>query len=208
MTPRTKGSLLPFFAKVVVILAVLTFAWNKVSAWTSQPVAWLADAGLHVGVGDWVRSVHTAPGVIEVQTRLEVRVNGRIGEVMVDGDPAHFAYGLPVLWALLLAAASSQGLLAGKAQGKALVQRMLLGMVMLWPFQAFSLCMDLIKKMATAVPGGAGALRIDHWQLEGIALAYQAGTLMVPTLAPILIWVWLDRRFVQEQLIGGWTRRA
>lgn len=80
---------------------------------------------------------------------------------------------------------------------------MVLGMVLLWPFQAFSLCMDLIKKMATVVPGGAGTLRIDQWQLEGIALAYQAGTLMVPTLVPILIWVWLDRRFVREHLASG-----
>ena len=59
------------------------------------------------------------------------------------------------------------------------------------------------KKMATVLPGGAGSLRIDQWQLEGIALAYQAGTLMVPTLAPILIWVWLDRRFVREHLASG-----
>jgi hypothetical protein len=203
MTDTSKGTLLPFFAKVVVFLAVLTFAWSKVSAWTSQPVAWLADVGLHAGVGDWVRSIHTAPGVMEVQTRLEVKVNGRLGDVMVEAEPAHFAYGLPVLWALLLAAAGGgAGGAAGAAQVKGLIKRMLLGMVLLWPFQAFSLCMDLIKKMAMAVPGGAGALRIDQWQLEGIALAYQAGTLMVPTLAPILIWLWLDRRFVRDQLMG------
>lgn len=80
---------------------------------------------------------------------------------------------------------------------------MVLGMMLLWPFQAFSLCMNLIKKMTTVVVGRAVTLRIDQWQLEGIALAYQAGTLMVPALAPILIWVWLDRRFVREHLASG-----
>lgn len=97
MTASAPARLLPFFAKVIVCLAVLTFGWSKVSAWTSQHVAWLADVGLYAGVGDWVRSVRTAPGVIEVLTRLEVKVNGHNGEVMVEAEPAHFAYGWPVL---------------------------------------------------------------------------------------------------------------
>ena len=78
---------------------------------------------------------------------------------------------------------------------------MLMGMVALWPAQVFSLYFDLVKKMAMAVPGGAGALRIDQWQLEGIALGYQLGTLMMPTVVPILLWLWLDRAFVRETLI-------
>ncbi len=182
--------MLRFFAKVVAWLLVLTLAWSQFGKWTSQPVGWLTQAALHMGVGDWVRQVHMAPGVIEVQTRLEVAVNGQWGEVEVSGDPAHLSYGLPILWALLLASG-----------GWRRWRGMLMGMVALWPAQVFSLYFDLVKKMAMAVPGGAGALRIDQWQLEGIALGYQLGTLMMPTVVPILLWLWLDRAFVRETLI-------
>lgn len=196
-----RGHLWPFFLMVVIWVLILTFAWSKVSGWTSQPVAWFTKVALHAGVGDWTRAVTTAPGVVEVQTRLEVKVNDQIGELIVEAEPGHFAYGLPVLWSLLLAAAGCAGLRASVCVE--LFQRLALGMVLLWPFQVFSLYMDLVKKMATAVPGGAGALRIDQWQLEGIALGYQVGTLLMPTLAPILLWLWMDRRFVREQFFGA-----
>ena len=30
---------------------------------------------------------------------------------------------------------------------------------------------------------------------------YQAGSLVVPTLAPILVWLWLDRQFVAKVVV-------
>ena len=33
---------------------------------------------------------------------------------------------------------------------------------------------------------------------------YQAGSLVVPTLAPILVWLWLDRQFVAKVVVPVW----
>jgi hypothetical protein len=55
--------------------------------------------------------------------------------------------------------------------------------------------------MVAAIPGGARALGIAQWQLESIVLGYQLGSLMVPTVVPIMLWLWLDRLFVANVLL-------
>lgn len=180
-------SLVTLFLRTVVLVVVLTGLWSQVSRWTSQPVAALTHMALEFGAPYWVESVRKTPDVIEVQTRLQVRVPGGVGEVMVEARPSHYAYSLPILWALLLAAGG-----AGR------LGKLALGYVLLLPAQAFSLTLDLLKQMAMAVPGGAKALAIAQWQLELIGLGYQLGTLILPTVVPIVLWVVMDRRYTQQ----------
>lgn len=180
------------FVRTVLLLVLLTGLWTQVNAWTSQPVAVLAHTVLaHC---DWVQSVRKEPGLIEVQTRLEVPVRGGVGEIVVDRDPAHYAYGLPILWALLLA-------VGGLGAWADRVGKLLLGYVLLLPFQAFSLTLDLLKQMAVAMPGGARALGVAQWQMEAIGLGYQLGALVLPTVVPMVLWLWLDRAFVAKVLV-------
>ncbi len=172
-----------FLGRTVLLLVLLTGLWTQVSLWTSTPVAVLAQWALKTS--DWVVSVRTQPRLIEVQTQLAVPVRGGHGDILVDADPAHYAYGLPILWALLMAA-GGWGCWA-KALG---------GWVLLLPFQAFSLSLDLLKQIALAMPGGARTLGIAQWQMEAIGLGYQLGALVLPTLVPMALWLWLDRAFV------------
>lgn len=43
--------------------------------------------------------------------------------------------------------------------------------------------------------GGTLPLGIASWQMEAIALDYQFGSLLLPTLAPVALWLLLDREF-------------
>lgn len=176
-----------FFLRTFVLLVVLTGVWSQVGKWTSQPVSTLTHMALEFGAPYWVESVNKSPELIEVQSRLQVAMKGGVGEVIVGADPSHYAYGLPILWALLLAVG-----------GSGRIGKLALGYVMLLPAQAFSLTMDLVKQMAMAVPGGARVLHIDQWQLELIGLGYQLGTLVLPTVVPIAIWLWLDWASAQQ----------
>ncbi len=171
-----------FFLRTLVLLVLLTGVWSQVNKWTSQPVATLTHLALELGAPYWVESVHQSPGLIEVQSRLEIAVSGGVGEVIVSASPSHYAYGLPILWALILAAG-----------GPGRMGKLALGYVLLLPAQTFSLTMDLVKQMALAVPGGIRVLHIEQWQLELIGLGYQLGTLVLPTVVPIAIWLVLDR---------------
>ena len=46
-------------------------------------------------------------------------------------------------------------------------------------------------------------LRVSQWQMELIIYGYQMGSLVVPTLTPILLWLWMDRKFVADVLVRG-----
>ena len=190
MTPSSRRSpLVRFLLKAIASLLLLMVAWSFVSKWTSYPVAFTTHWALDVVADDWVQSIHQQVGVIEVQTRLTMRYGGKEADIVVEADPARYAYSLPIFLALLLAASGSgDALRRGKLAA--------LGYFILLPCQTFSLSMDLLKQMAVAMPGGARALGIAQWQLEGIALGYQLGSLVVPTLIPIVLWVWLDKAYV------------
>ncbi len=193
MSQPQRQPLTRFFLRTLVLLVVLTGVWSQVSQWTSRPVSTLTHMALEFGAPYWVESVKKSPELIEVQSRLQVAVQGRVGEVIVGANPSHYAYSLPILWALLLAVG-----------GLDRVGKLALGYTLLLPTQTFSLTMDLLKQMAMAmaVPGGARALHIGQWQLELIGLGYQLGALVLPTVVPIAIWLVLDRAYA-KQLIEG-----
>lgn len=200
MKPPRQSPLLIFFLAAIAWLLLLTVAWTQVSAWTSRPVGFLAHMALELSAKDWVRSVSKKPEVVEIETRLPAKSAetrpGMEAMLVVEGNPSHYAYGLPLLLALLLASG-----------GRRFVRRALAGYLLLLPFQAFSLTMDLVKQMAFGAAGGVSALGISQWQLEAIALGYQAGSLMVPTLAPVLLWLWFEKAFFASVILDGWLRR-
>ncbi|WP_338071795.1 exosortase H-associated membrane protein [Acidovorax temperans] len=41
-----------------------------------------------------------------------------------------------------------------------------------------------------------------------VMYGYQVGSLVVPTLAPILVWLWLDRQFVAKVVVPAWKPSA
>ncbi|MBZ0225830.1 MAG: exosortase H-associated membrane protein [Comamonas sp.] len=199
---RQRSVLLRFGLVAAVGIIVLTFAWAKASPWLSYPVAALSHIVLEQATPLWTRGVHKAPGRIEVDTAVTVMdpQSGRRGEVTLDADPGRYAYGLPIFWALLLAA-----WITHRTPGRP--SRALLGYVCLLPVQTFSLVMSLWMQLAGAARYDARVLFIDPWQLEFLIYGYQLGALVLPTLAPVLIWLLLDRRFFNEVIVSGWNRK-
>lgn len=177
-------------------IIVLTAIWSQVSAWSSYPVGVLSHMALEQGAPMWVRQVHLSPGNMEVDTAISVPVaqtGGRRGEITIEASPARYAYGLPIFLALVLA-----------ARGKGRVGRMVAGYGVLLPFQALSLTMYALMQILLAAQLDIRALRIAQWQMEAIVYGYQVGSLVLPTLVPILVWLWMDRRFVNDVLIRSW----
>jgi hypothetical protein len=56
-------------------------------------------------------------------------------------------------------------------------------------------------------PAATAQLGFSALQLNGIALAYQLGVLLVPALMPIIVWLLLERRFLAAVMIEGELRR-
>ena len=188
-----------FFLAALTWFLVLTVTWMQLSAWTSYPAAGLAHIALGNGARQWVRAVHKAPGRIEVDTRVIVPAaqgnHEKVAELIAEVETPRHAYGLPLFLALLLA-----------ARGRHLVGKALAGYAVLLVPQAFSIVFSILKQIIVA-GGGPAALGIAAWQMEGIALGYQFGSLLLPTLAPVLLWLWFDRAFFSAIIVEGWLER-
>lgn len=181
-------------------IVALTLLWSQVAAWTSYPVGGLSQIALERGVPTWVRQVHLSPGSMEVDTSVAVPVaeaGGRLGEVAIDANPMRYAYGLPIFLALLLA-----------ARGKGRAVRAVAGYLLLLPVQAFSLTFYVLMQLISTAQFNIRILWISQWQMDLIVYAYQLGSLVLPTLVPILLWLWMDRKFVSDVLIRGWREPA
>lgn len=195
---RRPSAITIFVLSAFAWMIFLTLAWTKVSAWTSYPVGMLAHVALEQSAPMWVRQVRLAPGNMVVDSAVSITdANGRRGEITVDASPARYAYGLPIFLALLLA-----------ARGKKRVGRAVAGYLLLLPAQAFSLTFYVLMQLVLTTQLDIRALRVEQWQMELIVYAYQVGALVVPTLAPIVLWLWLDKKFVADVVMRGWNTRA
>ncbi len=195
------NSLAIFFVSAIGWFFVCTLLWMPIAKWASYPVASLTHLVLEQGAPYWVRSVQKTPGHIEVDTRIRVPLAAGnaaqgVAELVAEADPAHYTYGFPLFAALLLAARSRQ-----------LFKKLLLGYAVLWLPQTFSLVFEILRQIMVA-GGRPGALHIDQWQMEGIALGYQVGSLLLPTLAPVALWLRLDRTFFAAVILDGWIKRT
>ncbi len=193
------ASLWSFFAAATAWFLALTLIWLPVSPWLSHPAAGVAHVVLGNGAKDWVSKVEKSPGRLEVETRISAASAVKPGQrtdavAVVDAKPASYAYGLPLYLALLLASRGRH--LLGKAVGGYLV--------LLLP-QAFSLVFGVLKNIV-AVAAGPAALGIANWQMQAVILAGMFGTLLLPVLAPVVLWLWFDRSFLSSVLVEGWLR--
>ena len=191
-----------FMVFSVATTIALMALWTQVSPWLSYPVAVLSDIVLNQTAPMWVRSVEVQPGQMLVKTAVEVVIpnsGGRKAAAILPADPGRLAYGFPILLALLL---SSWAIM----RRPGLVQRALAGYALLLPTQTFSLVMFVLMNLAAGAQYDTRALRVDPWQIEPIDFRSQVATLVLPALMPVLIWLWLDRKFFNDVIVHGWKQ--
>ena len=192
---RAGSDSLPRFVLRVVAWLPLTFAvWYLAAPLLAWPVALLAELIVR-STFDWVKSVEQMGPLVTFVTSLKpdegANPAGVKAVLSVESNVLLFSFGLPMLAALILA-----------AQEPHRVWMLLIGYAVLLPFQTFSVVADFLKNAAIlAGPAVASQTNLDAWQREVIAFCYQFGTLILPTVAPAIVWVLMHRRFL-ERLSG------
>jgi hypothetical protein len=192
---RADSDSLPRFVLRVVAWLPLTFAvWYLASPLLAWPVALLAEAATR-NAFDWVKGVEQTGELVTFVTSLKpaeaANLAGVKAVVTVESNVRLFSYGLWMLAALILAAREPNR-----------VRMLLIGYVVLLPFQTFSVVADFLKNAAIlSGPAVAAQTGLNAWQREVIAFCYQFGTLILPTVAPAVLWVLMHRRFL-EKLAG------
>jgi hypothetical protein len=183
-----------FFLRTIAWLVPCLAVWFVLRNWMVQPPANLAGWAAHAIFPFWVTGSELNGTQHTLLTTLAARgADGRIGNLAPEVNVLTYAYGTPLLAALLLA-----------VRARGLWWKIPLGALALVPFQAWGV---LFAWLAQVVITSGGAIRsqlsFDAWQSNVIAAGYQFGFLLMPTLAPILVWLLLDHRLVTEVMLEG-----
>ena len=180
----------PLSRFVLIALAWLPFTflvWYFAAPVLLWPVQMLASGIASAGFGDLVRSVTADGATLTFLTALKPGRTEAAGIVSVDVNLLLYAFGLPLFAALTLA--------AGGRRARA----MLIGYLVLIPFMTWGVLADFLKNVAiTAPPLIASQTGFSVLQREIIAFAYQFGSLILPAVAPAVVWVLTHRRFLEQ----------
>jgi len=164
--------------------------------------AWYFLAGIHSTVAGGVARLYLgliAPGVVSgiereglelvVVTTLEVHpAPGLTGVLMQEVNPLLYTYGLALFVAMMLASRCGW-------------RAILFGAAILLPFQGWGIAFDFLSQIAINLgPEIAKLAGLADWRREVIALAYQVGALMLPSLAPVVLWAAFNRTFIERAL--------
>lgn len=182
-------SLKQFVLRLLICLPLAFIAWHflaDVIAWAlSYPVDFIRSQFLNRTV---VR-VEVSAGLLVFPVRADAySFGGKAVELLLEVDPRLYTYGAPVFVALMVAAGAKMRFL-------------LLGLLLLLPFQAWGVFFDLLKQLAfPTVEGMPKNLGFEGLPREFIALGYQFGVLILPMLAPVVLAAAFARERVRHLL--------
>ncbi|MEO1079110.1 MAG: exosortase H-associated membrane protein [Pseudomonadota bacterium] len=179
--------LLRFLIAVLALLPAAFVLWHAMARGLAAPATPLTDAILGMWLPDFVEQTYLqGHDLLVVSTYAETGAS--LSSAPSGGEPMVFAintrllsYSVPFYAALYFATPTRGG-----------IDRFAWGMVTLWILLAFGLVAVAMKDLMF----GLGAAFLEAPAVpspEVIALAYQFSTLMVPTLAPVLLWAYAAR---------------
>lgn len=186
-------SLKAFLLQAVLWLPLAFFIWFVLRTVAVYPVVRLVTAVLT----GWLPDVFTGASqnfhTIDVDTLLlapgQFDAEGRQGLITLTSNALQYAYGMPVLIGLVMATPMTWS--------RTFVQ-LAIGFAVLIPMQAFGVGTEILKIVAfESGPDGAAALARNGVSPTALALAYQFGYLILPALTPIVLWILMNRPFIE-----------
>jgi hypothetical protein len=168
-------------------LLPLAFAlWYFAAPLLLWPALQLVRTLAHFAFADIVRTVEQSGALATFVTTLQARGATQTGMITVDVNVLLYSFGLPLFVALTLA-----------ARERSWKRHLVLGYAALQPIVAWGVLADFLKNVAiTAGPAVASQTGFGGWQREAIAFAFQLGSLILPAVAPAVLWVAMHTRFI------------
>lgn len=183
-----RSPLARFVLAVLAWLPATFVVWYFAAPTILWPAALLAEAVAHLGFGDLVAAVEQNASIVSFTTSLKPGRAVAGGIVTVDVNMLLYSFGLPMFAALTLAAREPRW-----------PRILALGYVALVPAITWGIVADFLKNLAiTASPQVASQAGFTPLQREIIAFAFQFGSLILPAVAPAIVWVLTHRAFLER----------
>lgn len=178
----------------VLLFLPLSFAvWYLAALVHLAPLTWLTEQLLQLVFPQSVLWLKLEGSTLVLASNFGTDATGAIVSPPASDDlmgfhlnPLIYTYSLPLLIALILATPASNKW-----------QQLFWGSILWLPLAGFSMFFSVLKVLSFDVGLAFQQQQaLSPWMLEVIALAYQTGTLILPMIAPLVIWMALNRRFL------------
>lgn len=182
-----------FMLRVIGLLPFTFMLWYWSAGWHLAPVTLISQIIVQWLVPDALLWLKLDGHLLLVATNFAREANGAVISPVLNAEvlgfqlnPLTYSYGLPLLAALMLATPSQQPF-----------KRCLQGLLLLMPLEVFSIVVSVLKILSFEVGAAFQIQQALHpWTLEVIAVGYQLGVLLLPMIAPLILWVILQKEFL------------
>ena len=182
MTAAAPATIGKFVLRTFLWLPPCFAAWYLAAPHVAPVVGGAARLLVEIFESGIVSAVEREGFVLVFVTAIQVHpAPDRTAVLLVEVNPLLYTYGLPFFVALMLAA-------------RAKWWKMLAGAAALLPFQAWGVAFDFLAQLVRTGADVSAQAGLLGWRAEGIALAYQVGSLMFPALIPVALWVGFNRQ--------------
>lgn len=184
-----KPNLRRFIGLVLVLLIPSFVLWMAISPWLAAPGVWLTDLILTVWMPDVVAGVQLKGSQALLMTNY-----GEVDGKIVSATQAGYQMGLPMDVRLLSYSIPFYAALHFATPQNDSLAKFGWGLWMLYPLIVFGLVSVCLKNLMLAVGEpffGQTATLVPNEHVIGIL--YQLSILIIPPVAPILVWVWQSR---------------
>ncbi len=190
MTSHSTRSLKRFVLIVALWMPLGFFVWFFLRSLFVAPVYLLTSALLTGMMPAVFAEVEVTQHLLTIVTRLQQTLaGGARGVLELTVNPMVYGYGLPLLASLVAATPLS---------GKRRLLQILVGAVVVSAIQVWGSIWEALKLVAFETgPAGRAAIDDSGLSADGIAIAYQLGTLILPALVPVMLWVLMNRTFIE-----------
>ncbi len=193
MSELSKRPLHRFMLGVIVFFPLTSGIWYITATFHLAPVTVLAKVILDFIVPDALLWLKLDGHTLVLASNFGADASGKIvsppggGELLgFHLNPLIYCYSLPLLSALVLAT---------PGEGKWL--KLVWGVLLILPTEVFSMVFSVLKTLTFDVGYAFQQQQgITPFTADVIAMGYQLGTLVVPMVAPLVIWVALHRGFL------------
>jgi len=184
-----KNPVKEMFLLAALYLPMGFFLWFFAASLLMFPTARLADlllTGIHGQVFEQVVQ-------LGFQFEIQTSVLGRTVAVNVYVNPMIYAWGMALLFGLIMATPLSV---------KKRLLQMLIGFVVVTLVTTWGVFWETLVDLAfRSGPEAGAAARGLGLNMNLIALFYQLGYLMLPAVVPVATWILMNRRFIEDHIL-------
>ena len=175
-----------FTLRALALLPLAFAVWYFAAPVLLFPVVLLLRGIAHVAFSGLVTGIEQSLAIATFVTPLRMTGAAPRGVLTVDVNLLLYAFGMPLYAALTLA-----------SRAPSWPRNLALGYLVLVPCVGWGAFADFLKNVAiTAGPAIAAQTGFAGWQREAIAFAFQVGSLILPAVAPAVLWVALNQRLI------------